>query len=178
MIKATEYLKDMIADDWGGGDIIGLPDTVFTLDEFDPNNPAMQVCFSEAGETKTYKMGKIHKAVQDVLITVYNKLTQYNTIDKDNYFKVRNEIDRTLTLRHNDFDYIQEVRMNGWKDIQSARGFGTKNRLEPIILTSSQVVNCINFYRGYEYNKTLFEFKFTYDVTEPEPFLTLTGSIA
>jgi len=117
-------------------------DVSFTVDEFDPKNPAIQILV-EPGPVKNEYMdvGTIIKQKQSLKISVYIKPVRYadNTLTtaKTTFYNALAEVDRILrTIR---YTYAPtEITADGWRLISIPKGFGTQ--AEPLIFTAEQMM--------------------------------------
>ena len=140
MLNADTILT-LLTTDWAETDPAAAS-VKFTVDEFDPNNPSIQVRVDDGKSTESLVIAAVFKTVQDYKISVFLKPTHFEATtiaaSKITFYKVLEEITRIIKLEHYGFTVSKVMPLN-WANVNLPKGFSTKAQTKtdaPIAFTA------------------------------------------
>lgn len=151
MIDISTIIQDYISDEWTEDDPAEAS-IAFKLDEYDSNDPAIQILIVNGSDKKTWLSRNIYKVEHTSKISIFVQLPHYmpSSVDtyKTTFLNMKKEIDRILNLRFG-ITGIISVELTGWKDIgmEVGRDATGKTGKEPIVFIAEQTVKTI-YYEG------------------------------
>ena len=149
MLDISTLLSAFITSNWTETNPT-LPS--ITQDEFDPNDPKLQILCENGADKKVWITRNIYRVEHSCKITIFVRPVNYMppTIAafKVTFLNVKIEIDRILNLKFG-ITGIFDVEMAGWRDIDFEVGRDSKGKTgkEPIVFVAEQVIRTI-YYEG------------------------------
>ena len=112
----------------------------FAIDEYDPNNPAVQILTEVIDSEKEWLINTIYRTNQRARLTVFLNPIYYDpaylVTAKETFYNTLNEVDRILESMR--YLYVaEEYDFYGWT-VQIPKGFGGQS--EPLTLRAEQIV--------------------------------------
>lgn len=149
MLDIASLIKTKLETDWTEDDP-AFADIAWVYDEFNPNDPKLQVLLEISPAKSNFITRDIYRIEHLCKITIYVRPTNYmpDTIAtfKTTFLNVKTEIDRILSPRFG-VTGIYSVEKQGWRDIEMAVGRDIKSTKEPIVFTAQQEIKTI-YYEG------------------------------
>jgi hypothetical protein len=151
MLDISKLISDFIVAQWLEDDPDD-DDIAFTFDEFNPNNPKIQMLFENGTDKKVWITRNIYRVEHSCKLSIFVRPVNYMplTIDaaKATFLAIKIEVDRILNLKFG-ITGIQATELGGWKDIDFEVGRDAKGKTgkEPITFVAEQVIRTI-YYEG------------------------------
>lgn len=154
MLDISNLLEAYIYAQWTETDPVKTSIT-FKFDEFDPNDPKLQMLFENGADKKTWLVKDVYRIEHSCKISIFVRPPQYLsatiTAFKTTFLKMKIEIDRILNLKWG-ISGITNVELTGWKDIGFEVGKNGKGKTgkEPITFVAEQVISTVYYIGVYE----------------------------
>jgi hypothetical protein len=149
----VSVITTLLVDDWTETDP-AVANITFTTDEFDKNNPKLQIlCENIDLPKEEYLVSTLFKLIQPVRISVYLKPTNFKSdvisANKVTFYKALNEVDKIIrasrfTATATEYNGIQ------WRNVIIPKGFGTMAGVqpEPIVFKAEKLLTVQSYIGG------------------------------
>lgn len=148
-----EVLSTLLSTEWTETDP-AVADIVFNTDEFDKNNPKLQIVCENADLPKEeFIVSTLFKLIQPVKISVFLKPTDFKAdviaANKVTFYKALNEVDKIIRAAH---FTATAIEYNGiqWRNVQIVKGQGPMAgvQTEPIIFRAEKLLTVQSYTGG------------------------------
>lgn len=154
MLDISNLLEAYIYANWTETNP-ALANIAFTFDEFNPNDPKLQILFENGADKKTWLTKDVYRIEHSCKISIFVRPVNYmpTTIAtfKTTFLKMKIEIDRILNLKFG-VTGITDVELAGWRDIDFEVGRDSKGKTgkEPIVFVAEQIIRTIYYIGVYD----------------------------
>lgn len=141
-----QVIADLLTDEWTETDP-AAEDILFSVDEYDPKKPQIQILCENADLPKEeFIIDTVFKSVQPVRITVFLKPVRYapDTLitSKATYYKALAEVDRIIRTAHYGVT-ATEYNAISWRNVLIPKGMGTQ--AEPLMFSAEKLITITEY---------------------------------
>jgi len=152
MKDVASIIKNFLEANWTE-DTPGTIDIKWAFDEYNPNDPSLQILLENMPDKKTFITRNYYRIEHSCKISIFVRPVNYlpTTIEtyKVTFNNMKTEIDRILNVNRFGLSPIYSVTPEGWRDIDFEVGRDSKGKTgkEPITFIAEQVIRTI-YYEG------------------------------
>ncbi len=141
-----QLIATLLADEWSEADP-AVADVTFSVDEYDPKKPALQIVCENADLPKeNFVVGAVFKTIQPVRITVLCKPIRYApdtmVTAKAVFYRMLAEVDKIIRASHFAIA-AKEYNAISWRSVSIPKGMGAQP--DPLVFTAEKLITVTEY---------------------------------